>query len=422
MSPLPFLLCSLVVFLSSPSALSENWPQFRGPNGQGHSSETDLPTRWSRDENIAWFAPVPGDAWSSPIVWGNHVFVTTATEGGASCRVIAIDRLDGSILWDREVFRQETLRKERRNTYATPTPTTDGSRVYATFAAGGIAALSFSGEILWTNMDYPFYSQHGLGASPIVHDGRLILCHDGSSRGPDTKVGWQTPWDQSFVFALDTETGDQVWKTGRGLSRISHGSPAIWEPKSGAAQIVSEAGDVIQGFDSASGRLIWSAEVRGEGKVPSVTLGDSMVYTAGGWDGKETIKGFTLGGEGQLGETNLVWEQRKNMPKVPSMLLLDSGLFAVTDGGIAALMDEDTGELIYQERVGAACAASPLAADGRIYLVSDRGETVILSAGPTFDIIARNPLEESVQATPAISQGSLFIRTENGVYRIDANN
>jgi len=175
-----------------------NWPQFRGPTGQGHSSETGLPLKWTTTENIAWRTELPGQSWSSPIVWGERVFVTTATENGASCRVLALDRKSGKILWDKEVFQQVPRRKEGRNSYATPTPATDGERVYACFGDGSFAALNFAGEVVWTNRDYKFYGQHGLATSPILHDGLLIMARDGSSDGEDKKLGWQTPWDQSY--------------------------------------------------------------------------------------------------------------------------------------------------------------------------------------------------------------------------------
>ena len=150
------------------------------------------------------------------------------------------------------------------------------------------------------------------------------MARDGSSDGDDKKVGWQSPWDQSRVLALDARTGQERWQSKRGLSRISHGAPAIWE-HDGKAEVVSEAGDVVQGFDVRTGERLWSSEVIGEGKVPSTVLGDGLVFTSGGWGGKETIKAFRLGGKGDLKETQLVWEQKKNMPKVPSMIYVVTG-------------------------------------------------------------------------------------------------
>ncbi len=396
-----------------------NWPQFRGPTAQGHSTETGLPVTWSATENIAWKAPIPGESWSSPVVWADRVFLTTATDGGASCRVLALDRKSGKILWDKEVFQQVPRRKEGRNSYATPTPATDGERIYACFGDGSFAALNFAGEVVWTNRDYKFYGQHGLATSPILHDGLLIMARDGSSDGEDKKLGWQTPWDQSYVLALDAKTGKERWKGKRGLSRISHGVPCIWE-HNGKAQVVTEAGDVVQGFDLKTGERIWSSVVAGEGKVPSAVLGEGVVFTSGGWGGKETIKAFKLGGNGDLKESNLVWEQKKGMPKVPSMLYAKPHLFAITDGGVAICLKTATGEIVWQERVGGNFSASPVAAAGRIYFVGDNGETTVIESGPEFKVLAKNPLGEKLQASPAISQGQIFIRTEKNLFCIGA--
>ena len=223
------IVCCALVLLTVTVARAENWPQFRGPTGQGHSGETGLPLHWSDTDNVAWKTELPGHAWSSPIVWENHVFVTTATDEGASCRVLALDRTSGTILWNKEVFRQQPGRKEGRNTYATPTPATDGQRVYACFGDGSFAALNFAGNVVWTNRDYPFYSQHGLASSLLLHRDLLIMARDGSSDGEDKELGWQRPWDQAFILALDARTGQERWKARRGLSRISHGMPALWE-------------------------------------------------------------------------------------------------------------------------------------------------------------------------------------------------
>lgn len=408
-----------VLFAFTPALAinAENWPQFRGPNAQGISTEKHVPLQWTATENVAWRREIPGESWSSPIVWGDRVFVTTATDNGETCRVLALNRKTGALLWNREVFKQVPRRKEGRNTYATPTPATDGKRVYACFGDGSFAALNFAGEVVWINRDYKFYSQHGLGSSAILHEGLLIMARDGSSDGDDKKLGWQKPWDQSYLVALDVATGKERWKGNRGLSRISHGTPCIWG-KGSKAQVVTEAGDVVQGFDPKSGERLWSSEVLGEGKVPSAVLGDGLVFTSGGWGGKETIKAFRLGGAGDLKESNLVWEQKKGMPKLSSMIHLKPHLFAITDGGVATCMKAESGEIVWQERVGGNFAASPIATEGRLYCVGDNGETTILAAGSEFKVLARNPLGEKVQASPALSQGQLFIRTEKALFCI----
>ena len=409
-------LCAWLL-MTAPGA-SENWPQFRGPGSQGRSAEAQLPFQWSATENVRWKAAIPGESWSSPIVWGDRVFVTTATESGQSCRVLSLDRKTGKIRWNNEVFRQALRRKEGRNTYATPTPATDGHRVYACFGDGSVAALDLAGRVVWTNRDHKFYGQHGLASSPILHQGLIMMARDGSSDGEDKKLGWQTPWDLSYVLALDAKTGQTRWKGKRGLSRISHGGPALWTAPDGMVQVVSEAGDVVQGFDLLTGERLWSSEVLGEGKVPSMVIGDGLVFTAGGWGGKETIKAFKPGGKGDLKEQNLVWEQKKGMPKIPSLVYVNPHLFAITDGGVATCMKASSGELVWQERVGGTFSASPIAAGGRLYLLDDDGQTTIVEAGPVFKVLAKNPLGERVQASMAASQGQLFIRSEKNLFCI----
>ncbi|MDX1963239.1 MAG: PQQ-binding-like beta-propeller repeat protein [Pirellulales bacterium] len=411
------LFCSLLLLCAPWLAYGDNWPQFRGPDNQGHATSTTAPLKWSAKDNIAWKTAIPGEGWSSPIVWEDRVFVTTAADGGKSCRLLALDRKSGEILWNKEVFTQELLRKEGRNTYATPTPATDGQRVYACFGDGSFAAVDFQGEIVWTNRDYKFYSQHGLGTSPILHEGLLIMPRDGSSEGEDKKVGWQTPWDGAYIIALDAATGREKWKAARGQSRISHGAPCLWKSPAGT-QLISEAGDVVQGFDLKTGKRLWSSEVIGEGKVPSTIIGAGLVFTAGGWGGKETIKAFKLGGMGELKEQNLVWEQAKGMPKVPSMIFVAPYLYAMTDEGVASCFDEQTGKIVWQKRIGGNFSASPVAVGDRLYFVGDEGETVVLAAKKEFAELARNPLGEKVQASPAVAHGQLFIRTEGHLFCI----
>ena len=410
----------VVALVLSLPGLAANWPQFRGPDGQGHSPEKNVPTHWSTTHGIAWKTPIPGESWSSPIVHGRHVFVTTATDNGESCRVLALDRDSGRILWNTELFHQVPRRKETRNSYATPTPATDGKRVYACFGDGSFAALDYRGGILWTNREQPFYSQHGLGTALVLHEGLVIMSRDASSEGPDKKVGWQIPWEKSYVVALDARTGKERWRTGRGRSRISHGTPVLWKDPKGRPQIVTEAGDVLQGFDPKTGSLLWTSDVPGEGKVPSVVIGEGLAFCSGGWGGKEGIKAFRLGGEGALKQSNLVWEQKRGEPKVPSLLFLDGLLFAMTDTGVATCYEATTGNIVWQERIGGNFSASPVSAGGRIYFVGDNGQTVVLDASRKFRLVSKNPIGdgEEIQASPAVSQGRFFIRSKTTLWAV----
>ncbi len=225
----PMLLTALLV--AGPlavAAAAEPWPGFRGPTGQGFFEGDPASRVVEHDARCHWKTPIPGESWSSPVVWGGRVFVTTARDEGRACHVLALDRRTGEVLWDTLVFTQALKRKEGRNSYATPTPVTDGARVYASFGDGSFAAVDVvNGKVVWTNRDYPFYGQHGLGTSLVLYRDLVIMARDGSSEGDDKALGWQTPWDQSFVIALDARTGRQRWKASRGLSRIAHVTPIV---------------------------------------------------------------------------------------------------------------------------------------------------------------------------------------------------
>ncbi len=397
---------------------AEDWPGCADPRTK--ASPVRRMCRCSGVRPTTWSGrpPFPAHSWSSPIVSGDRVFVTTATDGGVQCHVLCLNRIDGKMVWDKQVFEQAAGHKSPRNTYATPTPCTDGKCVYAVFGDGSFVALDYDGNVVWTDRQFKFYSEHGLGTSPILHGGLLIMARDGSSEGSDKKLGWQEPWDQAFVVALDAKTGQVRWQQRRGLSRISHGVPTIWSAPDGRIQLISEAGDVVQGFDVQTGERLWSSQVIGEGKVPSAVVGADLVFTAGGWGGQESIKAFKLGGTGELQESNLVWQQRKGMPKVPSMLYVEPYLFAITDGGIASCLQAATGQIVWQQRIGGNYSASPVFAAGRIYFLSDEGNTTVIQAGPEFKVLAENPLGEQVQASMAIAHSQLFIRSATQLYCI----
>jgi outer membrane protein assembly factor BamB len=406
---LRFVLIGMLLLASVP-ALAENWPQFRGPDGQGRSAETDLPLKWSATDNIAWRAELPGEGWSSPIVWGDRVFVTTATDEGVSCRVLCLDRRTGAVQWNHEVFQQQPRRKEGKNSYATPTPITDGQRVYAVFGDGSMVALTLDGRVEWTNRDIKFYSQHGLGASPILVGDLLVMPFDGSSEGPDKQVGWKIPWGDAVLLAVNKHDGKEVWRGNRGKSRIAHVTPSLLA-RDGQSQIISGAGDVVQGFDPHSGKLIWSVYSQGEGVVPSIVLGDDLVYSCSGFE-EPTIRAIRPDGEGDVTKTHIVWEQKTGVPNQPSLLYAKPYLYSITDNGVVACFDGETGKVQWQKRIGGNHSASPVWAEGRIYSLSENGETVVFAAGKKFEELARNALDARCQASLAVSQGQLFVRTD----------
>lgn len=426
MKPLRLLLASILLTASAATVSAENWPQFRGPTGQGISSEKNLPLRWSAASNVAWRTEIPGQAWSSPVVWGARVFVTTTTENGTKCRVLCLDRDSGKILWNTPVVEQVPLRKEGKNSYATPTPVADGERVYAVFGDGSMAAVGFDGAVAWTNREVQFYSRHGLGASPIVHGDLLIMPFDGSNRvreagqwpnnSAEEQLGWRTPWDKAEVVALDRRTGKRVWTGRRGKSRIAHATPVVMR-EGGRELLVSIAGDAVQGFDLKTGERLWTVYSQGEGLVPTPVTGDGLIFAASGFE-KPTVRAVRPGGSGDVTATHIAWEQKKGVPNQPSLLYFASRLYGITDGGIAHCFDAKTGDIVWQERVGGNFSASPVLADGRIYFLSEAGVTTVIEAAPQFKVLATNPLDEKCQASMAVSGGRLFIRTEKALFCI----
>ncbi len=407
----------VVLAISPALASAEDWPGFRGPTGQGMSSEKNLPLTWSSTENVAWKTAIPGEGWSSPIVHGDHVFVTSTTEEGKSCHVICVDRRSGKIRWNTQVFAQPVRKKRPENSDATPTPVTDGQHVYAVFSGGGIAAVDYAGRVAWTNHEVPFYGHHGLAASPILYDDLLIMPYDGSSDGDDNKIGWKVPWEEAVVLAVDKRTGEVRWRGKRGLSRLGHVTPNVLR-ENGKAQIISGSGDRVQGFDPKTGELIWSIYSQGEGVTPSIVIGDGLIFSCSGFEAP-TIRVVRTGGQGDVTKTHIAWEQIRGVPSLASLLYVKPHLYSVTDAGIATCFDAASGEIVWQERVGGKHSSSPVYADGRIYMLTEEeGESVVIAAGPEFKILARNKLDERCKACMAVSQGNLFIRSEKNLYCI----
>ncbi len=397
---------------------AENWPGFRGPGRQGISSETNVPLQWSETSNIVWKTPISGEGWSSPIVFDDRLFVTTATDGGTSYHLLCLDRKSGTVLWDKEIFKQEAGHKQQFNSYASSTPVTDGQRVFVVAADGSMAGVSMEGDIAWTNREIKFFSEHGLAVSPILYKELVIVAFDGSSSGPDPKVGWQIPWDKAVIRALDKNTGAVRWEGRRGLSRVAHVCPQIFS-QDGKDQLVSSAGNVIQGFDLETGQRIWTASSSGEGVVPSVVIGENLVFTASGF-GESTIRAVRTGGQGDVTATHIAWESTEDVPKVPSMLYAKPYLFLITETGVAKCLTAATGQTVWRQRLEPKYSASPVWAEGRIYFLAEKGTTTIVEASPEFKVLAQNELNEKCCASIAISQRQIFIRSEHNIFCIGA--
>jgi len=415
-----FFFCIFIVYNTSAQETAY-WNRFRGPNGQGVSQATNLPVRWNATDNIAWKTAIPGEGWSSPIVWNDHIFLTTTTENGKNCHVIAVDRQSGRILWDQLVFTQEpSQHRHELNSYATPTPVTDGQSVFAVFSGGSFVALDFNGQVRWVNADLNYYSQHGLGVSPILYKDVLILAVNPSNREEPKRLGWQIPWDKSYLLALDKSTGKERWRGLRGMSLISHATPAIMNVN-GKDQIISPAGNVMQGFDPSNGRLIWTVTNEGEPCVPSAVIGDELVYTT--QSNSTPIIAVRPDGQGDCTATHIVWEQKRNTPMISTFLYVKPCLYTASDNGAFTCLHASTGEVLWETRLRTgALNPSPIYANGTIYVLSEQGTTTVmkLSGDPKkmAEIVATNELNEPCKATMAVAGKQLIIRTANHLWCI----
>jgi outer membrane protein assembly factor BamB len=405
-----------VLLLRAGVGKSEDWPCFRGPNHQGISREKGMPTQWSATWNIRWKTTIPGAGWSSPIVFGDRVFVATAVDDGVSLHLLCLDRLSGKVVWDREITRQRAGHKQPYNSYATPTPATDGRRIYLPACDGRILAVSLAGEVQWINTDFDYYSEHGLAVSPVLYKDLVIVPFDGSGPPPDTKLGWQVPWEKAVILAVDINTGRTRWRGSRGSSRIAHVTPQIARVD-GRDQLISAAGDVIQGHDPETGSLRWTVDSPGEGVVPSLVIGEGLVFTASGF-GQSRICAVRLGGQGNVTKTHTVWESREDVPKISSLLYVSSRLYLATETGVAKCFEAATGEVLWRQRLGGKFSASPVWADGNVYFLAENGRMTVVKEGPAFQLVAQNELGEKCCASPALSQGNLLLRSEKALYCI----
>jgi len=412
LSPRPFAIntirIALALLLAAPGAITlqaEDWPQFRGPSGQGHSTETGLPLAWSESQNVVWKMPVPGRGWSSPVVADGRAWLTTSVkEKGASLRAIAYDLATGRETVNVEVFhiRSADLLNPK-NSQASPTPIVDGDRVYVHFGAQGTAAVSTAGEVIWkTRLQYE--SQHGNGGSPVLSGDVLIVNCDG--------------FDDAFVAALDKRTGKTRWRT----SRPEPWSQAYSTPlviRVGDRDLVVSAGAFhAAAYDPQDGNEAWRVDYPdGFSNVPRPVYGAGLVFIATGFQ-QPSILAVRPDGKGNVTRSHVAWTLSRGAPLTPSPLLVGDDLYLVTDAGIASNVDARTGSIRWQHRLGAAVSASPVFADGRVYFLDEEGRTTIITPGSTFQQVAVNVLDGSTLASMAVASHSLFIRTATHLYRI----
>jgi outer membrane protein assembly factor BamB len=397
---------SFILFMTFMPAPQAQWPQFRGPTGQGHSADTSLPLEWNETRNIAWKVPVPGLAWSSPVVANGRVWITTAVEnrGAVSLRLLAFDAASGSQAVDVEVFRLgRTAAINPKNSQASPTPIVEAGRVYVHFGANGTAALTETGDVVW-KARFPYESQHGNGGSPILYGDLLVFSCDGG--------------DSAFVIALDKNTGKTRWKTWRRTPWDQAYSTPLVIRVADRDQIVSVGAYRTAAYDPASGKEIWRVSYAdGFSNVPRPVFGHGLVYIATGFQ-QPSLLAVRADGTGDVTKTHVAWTLSRSAPLTPSPLLVGDELYVVSDVGIATCLDARTGTVLWQQRLGGNYSASPVAAGGRIYFLAEEGVTTVIAPGKEFRRLAQNPLDGTTLASIAVAGGSIFIRSDRHLYKI----
>ena len=402
------------------SATAADFSQFRGPAGDGHAIASGLPINWTATDHVTWQVPVAGKGWSSPIVVGNRLFLTTAvakTGGGPddqSLRALCLDLKTGKTVWDQEVFAGNHVSTEgllhSKNSHASPTPISDGKRLYVHFGTEGTAALELdTGRIAWKMQDLAYVPRHGSGGSPALVDGLLVVTCDGQ--------------DVDYVAAIDTRNGKIAWKTDRTLElprKFSFSTPLVIEVE-GRKQIVCPGTGLVAAYEPKTGKEIWRV-LYGDGYsvIPRPVFGHGLVYVCSGW-GVPTLFAIRPTGTGDVTDTHVAWKQtsKANVPHTPSILLIQDDLFLISDTGIASSLDARTGKLHYRKRIGGRYSASPTFADGKIYIQSEAGRGFVLKPGREFVELGRNQLQGRTFASYAVADNALFIRTETRLFRIE---
>lgn len=412
----PFHAVVLTSFFCSLVATAADWSGWRGADGLGISPEKGAPVAWSKEKNLAWKAEVPGRGASSPIVVGSRVYLTSqSTDQGM--HLLAFDRVQGALVWDTEIGRGRLPAHELHN-MATPTAVSDGRRVWALFGTGDLACVDNSGRIVWrrnlTKEFGPLKTNHGYGSSPMLDGDRLFVVR--MHQGAD-----------SYVLAVDARTGKDLWKKDRSNAAREEGKDSYSSPlfhrHGGRMEVVVAGAEVLNAYDPANGDVVWSV---GGLDVPhpygrtiaGPTAGEGMVVAvASGFQNRGYTVGVRAGGHGDITGTHQAWKSTRYSADCPTPVIVQGHLFSIRDDGMASCLDLKTGEARWQERLFTDnVKVSPVVAGGRVYFTSGRGNTVVLAASPRFEVISRNELNEDTLASPAISGGRFYLRTEGGLY------
>lgn len=402
--------------LTLPLASAGDWTEFRGPDGTGHYSGAPLPTHWGANTNVSWKTTIPGKGWSSPIFLRDKLYLTTAVPLGTgdkpdqSLRALCVDAKTGKIDWDREIFVEPGAiapKPHKKNSHASPTPVTDGERVYVHFGHMGTAALDLNGSIVWKTQKLTYDPRHGNGASPILVDDTLFFTCDGN--------------DKQFVAALDKRTGEVRWTRDRNHGARLGFSFATSQliTHQGKRVIVAPASDYVMGYDPKTGEELWRVKYPQSGwsLITRPVYGHGLVFVCTGYVNQHLIA-FKPDGQGDLTK-NIVWQTRRNAANTPTPLLVGDELYMLADNGFLTCYDAKTGEIHWSERLaGKAYSASPIYADGNIYVTSEEGVGQIIAAGKEFrEVAGPFDLKEKTFATFVPVDGALYVRTESQLYK-----
>ena len=375
------------------------WPRWRGPSGQGLVDGSGYPDRWSATENVLWRSTVPGSGNSSPIVWADRVFLTTARDGGRRLYMLAYRISDGSLLWETEVAPGPAERVHGKNGHASATPVTDGERVYASLGGRGLVALDLDGNVLWHTEIGQVANYHGPAGSPLLYRDRLIIYQDQEGG--------------AFVAAYDTATGAEVWRTGRDAS-VGWGTPVAIRVAGRDELIVSSQHTVIA-YDPDTGGELWRCGGNRFEVIPTPVVAAGLVFCTSGRAGPTLA--IRPGGSGDVTDTHVAWSTPRGSPFVPSPIVVGDYLYTINDmSSVVTCFEAATGEVLWQERLGRPMregfSASPVAVDGKVFFTNDNGTTFVVRAGPEFELLHTNDIGASTLASPALVGGRWYIRTE----------
>lgn len=393
----------LLVPLLASLSFAADWPQFRGPRGDGHSAETNLPLTWSASENIRWKAALPGKGWSSPVIVDKEIWLTAAADGDRSLRVLAVDTDSGKLIHNVEIFRLSSpVAGHSKNSAASPSVIVEGDRVYAHFGSYGTACIRRNGTIVWRNQELKYSQVHGPGGSPVLFENLLIFNCDGNSN--------------QFVAALDKNTGKLAWKKDR-PSAMAYATPLIIQTASGP-QLVSPGAHRAIAYKPATGEELWSVRY-GDGfsNVPRPVFGHGLVFICTGFYQPELLA-VRFDGKGDVTSSHISWRTSRGVPLTPSPLLVGDEIYIVSDNGILSCLDARTGREHWRQRVPGSYSASPVYADGRIYLLNESGETTVLAPGKQFRKLATNVLEGEFLASMSVASGAFYLRGGTALYKV----